>query len=199
MKTNGPLMIKVAAVCLIALILVSAVWSLATSFGLVRIGGAFGSAQILGGRPNGGFPQGNFRNDGNTQPPGNFQPPENFRNGAGPNFAGRTGFSNIFRATRVAGIGLNVAALLLGTVAVIGLFKHTKWGVVLAIILAVLLGLSSLFGVFRIMLPLVLIQSIVKLVLAIAVVVLLLLPATRKVYQPAALVEADDDDDEDGG
>ncbi len=194
-KSNGSVLVKVAGVCLILLLLVSAGWSLATSFGLIRIGGALGSTQILGGRMNGGFPRGDFQNNGNVQPPENFQPPDNFQ---GRSFDGapvRMGGSGLFGVVRWLGIGLNIAALLMGVAAVVGLFKQKKWGAVLAIILAILLGLSSLFGFFRIMMPQAIIQSIAKLVLALAVVVLLLLPSTRKVFRPAAAVEIIDDDD----
>jgi len=196
MNSNGSVFVKVAGVCLILLLLVSAGWTLATSFGLIRIGGALGSTQILGGQMNGEFPRGDFQNNGNIQSPENFQPPENFQGRSFDGSPTRMGGSGLFGVVRWLGIGLNITALMIGVAAVIGLFKKKKWGAVLAIILAILLGLSSLFGLFRIMMPQAIIQTIAKLVLVLAVVVLLLLSPTRKVFQPPAAVEAIDDDDD---
>jgi len=56
MNTNGRMFIKVAAICLIALVLVSAAWSLVSSLGLVRGAGGF----LTAGRLPGAFTGRNF-------------------------------------------------------------------------------------------------------------------------------------------
>jgi uncharacterized membrane protein (DUF2068 family) len=89
--------------------------------------------------------------------------------------------------------GVNIGALVLGLLAAIGLWKQKKWAAILAIILAALLLLTSLTGfasMLRFFSPLVFGEGLIKILLALAVIVLLLLPASRKAY--AKLAEEDD-------
>ncbi len=187
MNSKGSKILTVASIGLILLVLIGAGWSLATNFGWVNAG--FSGNPISGGRMGSGLPRGSLED-------GSFQPPENFQ-GRGGNFSQAGGLTGVFGVVRWLGTGLNLAGLLIGAVAVTGIHKRKKWGVVLAIVLASLIGLTSLFGLFRFAVTLSYAQSLIKVVLAVTVIVLLLLPSARKVYNPASELVDDDDEDED--
>lgn len=217
MKSKGQFLIKTAAICLILLIVVSAAWSLVTGFGLVRgLGGNF----VVGGPGNSFAGRGFNSEDGNFQPPegfqpgdGNFQPPDGgFQGQPGgqlPEGApqGQQNFSGDFRPggailgslslLRWLGVGMSIAAIIAGVFAIIGLFKGKKWGVVLSIILAALLGLSSAFGFIRFTINLTTGIAMLKIFLAAAVIILLLLPAGRQTLTPAASSVPGSEDEED--
>jgi heme A synthase len=128
-----------------------------------------------GGFPQGGFPQGGFPNDQNNQ-------------GTTPNFAPNqqsgVGIARIFRLIRPVTIVFNVLVLVLAVVAAIGLFKSRRWAATLAIVLSILMLLGSFPGLLRIFSPVMLIENVVRMILAVAVIVLLLLPSARNSYQP---------------
>jgi hypothetical protein len=77
---------------------------------------------------------------------------------------------------------LNGILIVLGVVAAIGLFKTKRWGVILAILLSVLLLLLAIPGMLRIFSVLLFAETLVRVLLALAVIVLLLLPQSRKAY-----------------
>ena len=187
MNSKGSKILTASSIGLILLVLIGAGWSLATNLGWVNAG--FGGNPIAGGRMGSGLPRGSFED-------GSFQPPENFQGRTG-NFSRTDGLTGVFGVVRWLGMGLNLAGLLIGAVAVIGIHKRKKWGVVLAIVLAALIGLTSLFGLFRFAVTLSYAQSLIKVALAVAVVVLLLLPSARKAFNPAPALVDDDEDDED--
>lgn len=207
MNSQGSVLVKVAAICLILLIVVSAGWSLATSFGLVN---GFGGARLLNGRP-GNFAGRNF-NDGNRnfQPPQGsqqnqpgFQPPEGSQSDGTTrgqqfqgNFRSRTGLFGLLGVLRWVGTGISIVALIAGVFAAIGLFRRKIWGKTLAIILAALVAVSSLFGFFRLTLNLSTGIALVKILLAAAVIVLLVLPASRAGFKPGVPAGANDETDD---
>jgi hypothetical protein len=65
------------------------------------------------------------------------------------------------------------------------LFKNKRWGAILGIVLAILVILLTIPGMLRIFSAVVLIENLVRILLAVAVIVLLLLPTARKSYVPA--------------
>jgi len=185
MDTQRPAVVTIAAILLIILSLFVASLGIANQYGW--LGGGLGSRQFgvgqirnrnfnpQGGFPQGGFPQGGFPNDQNKQ-------------GTTPNFTPNrqigVGFTRIFRLIRPVTIGLDILLLTLTGVAAFGLFKSKRWGAILAIVLAVLLFLLAIPGLFRIFSAVVLIENLVRMLLAVAVIVLLLLPSARKAYLP---------------
>jgi len=169
---KSPLLIG-AAVCLILLVLISSGYSLAVSLGVLEGGAAANS--LMAGRRSGNFPQRDFEGQ---------LPTENFQDRSGGTMPFGTAATGVFGIIRYLGIGLNIAALLLCVIAVIGIFKQKKWGAVWAIILAALLAITSVTGLFRFGNWISFSLSLVKVLLAIAVIVLLLLPAARRVYNP---------------
>jgi hypothetical protein len=180
MDTQRPAVVTIAAILLIILSLFVAGLGIANQYGW--LGGGLGSRQFGAGQirnrnfnPQGGFPQGGFPNDQNNQ-------------GTTPNFTPNrqigVGFTRIFRLIRPVTIGLDILLLILTGVAAFGLFKSKRWGAILAIVLAVLLFLLAIPGLFRIFSAMVLIENVVRMLLAVAVIVLLLLPSARKAYLP---------------
>ena len=185
MSTQRPALVTIAAILLLILSLLVAGFGMARQFGLYGIG--FGRGQFVpgqlrdrnfnpqGGFPQGGFPQGGFPNDQNNQ-------------GTVPNFAPNQqmgiGIARIFRLIRPVMIALNVILLVLAVVAAIGLFKSRRWAAILAIVLASLLLLTTIPGLLRFFSPVMLIENVVQMLLALAVIVLLLLPSARNSYLP---------------
>ena len=155
----------------------------ANQFGLLRRG--FGTRQFVPGQlgnrnftpPNGftqnGSPQNGFPNDQNnsgTTP--NFNPNRRFG----------TGIATLFRLIQPVLLGLDILMLILSVVAAIGLFKSKRWGAILAIVISILFILFTIPGMLRIFSPVVLIENLLRILLAVAVIVLLLLPPARKAY-----------------
>ena len=183
MNTQRPAVITIAAILLLILSLFVAGLGISSQFGLLGTG--FGNRQFVPGQfrnrnftpqngvPFNGGPNTGFPNDQNNQ-------------GTTPNFTPNTqigvGFTRIFRLIRPVTIVLDMILLVLAVVAAIGLFKNKRWGATLAIVLAVLLFLLAIPGLLRIFSAIVLIENVVRMLLAVAVIVLLLLPSARKAY-----------------
>jgi hypothetical protein len=190
MNTQRPTVVTIAAILLIVLSLFVAGLGIASQYGLLGrgfVGGAFGAGQDRnrnfnpqggfpqGGFPQGGFPQGGFPNDQNN--PGGTQ---NFT----PNRQAAVGLAGLFRLIRPVTIVLDVILLVLAVVAAIGLFRSKRWGAVLGIIISILLILLTIPGMLRIFSAVSLVENLVRIILAVAVIVLLLLPSARKSYLP---------------
>jgi len=200
MNTKRPAILTIAIICLVLLVLFSSGLSLARNFGL--LGTSFGAPGFPFGsmmRGQGNFPQGGFLPsgdlpDGTFQRPGNFDPnnPDTQVNPTTRTFQGGTGAtSGLFRILSFTTTGLNIAALVLGLLAAFGLWKQKKWGAVLAIIVSVLILLTSFSGLLRFFSLLVFGEALFKVLLALAVIILLLLPASRKAYAPPADLDLD--------
>jgi len=190
MNTHRPAVVTIAAILLIVLSFFVAGVGISSQYGL--LGRGFGNRQFVagqfqnrnfnsqGGFPQGGFPQGGF-------PPGGFPNDQN-NSGGTPNFTPNrqlgVGFARLFRLIRPVMIAWNVILLVLAVVAAIGLFKSRRWAATLATVLAVLMFLGAFPGLLRIFSPVMLIENIVRMLLAVAVVALLLLPSARKSYLP---------------
>ena len=183
MHTQRPAVVTIAAILLIILSLFVGGFGIARQYGLLG-GLGFGNRQFLPGQfrgrnfPSGGFPNGGFPNNGLPNDQNNPAGTPNFT----PNRQFGTGLARLFRLVRPVLTGLNVILIVLGVVAAIGLFMSKRWGAVLAIILSALLLLLSIPGMLRIFSPILLVESLVRILLALAVIVLLLLPSARKAY-----------------
>jgi hypothetical protein len=183
-----PTVVTIAAILLIVLSLFVAGLGIASQFGL--LGRGFGAQQFIvrngqnrnlnipggvpqGRFPQGGFPQGGFPNDQNN--PGSTQ---NFT----PNRQVGTGIFRLFRLIQPVTIALDIILLVLSIIAAIGLFKTKRWAAILAIVLAGLVILLSLPGFIRIFAPIILVENLLRILMAAAVIVLLLLPSARKSF-----------------
>lgn len=202
MKMKRPAILTIATICLVALVLVSSGLALARNFGLMD--SIVGSARFPNGmtmRGQGNFPQGGFLQSGDLpgdgvpqQMPDNFDPniPDAQGSATTRTFQGSAGeASGLFRILGFATTGVNIVALVLGLLAAVGLWKQKKWGAVLAIIVSVLILLTSFSGLLRIFSLLLFGEALLKVLLALAVIVLLLLPAARKAYTPPADLDLD--------
>lgn len=178
MEAKRPAAVTIAAILILVLTLFAAGFGLARQYGLLRLGS--GSRQFAPGQfqgrsfnPQGGFPNGSAPNDGSI--PGGVQP---FSGSGAPRL-------NLFRLVRLIRpilTGLNIVIAGLGILAALGLFKTKRWAAVLAIVLALLLFLGALPGMLRIFSWVVLAENLLRMGLAAAVCVLLLLPAARNSY-----------------
>jgi len=207
MNPKRPVTLIIATIVLIVLVLFSSGLTLASNFGL--LGSTFGADGLAGRRFMPGSGSGNLPGDGfnNLQPGtrpdfGNGQPLDNSGSNGGTsqtnpnyqNFQGRTGGINtLSRIIRIATIGLYSAVLILGLLAAFGLWKQKKWAAILAIILSALILLLSIPDLLRIFSWLILGETFLKVLLSLAVIILLLLPASRRAYSPAPALDLDDD------
>jgi hypothetical protein len=183
MDTKRPAVITIGAVLLLILSLLVAGLGVANQFGL--LGRGLGARQFVVGRsgnrnfsPQNGFPQNGF--------PQNGVPNDQNYQGTTPNFAPNrqfgTGFNTLFRLIQPIMLGLDILLLILSVIATIGLFKSKRWGAILAIIISVLMILLTIPGMLRVFSSVLLIENLVRVLLAVAVIVLLLLPAARRAY-----------------
>jgi hypothetical protein len=188
METKRPAVVTIAAILLIVLTVFVAGLGIANQYGLLGQGfgnGRFVAGQLRnrnytsqGGTPQGGFPQGGFTQGGTTNDQTNQGTTNNFVR----NRQAGTGLTSILRLLQPVTLGLDILMLVLAVVAAIGLFKSKRWGVILAIVISVLLILLAIPGMIRIFSAVVLVENLVRILLAIAVVVLLLLPSSRKSF-----------------
>ncbi len=195
MDTKRPPVVTIAAILLVVLALFVAGLGIAGQFGLTRGPRQFAADQFRNrtfNSPNGGTgnPIGALPNgQGNTGSPNGTFPNGQGDTGTTPNFSrtfpgggGGSGLTRLFRLLRPVMIGLDVVLLVLAAVAAFGLIKGKRWGVVLSIILAVLVILLTIPSMIRIFSIVVLVENLARILLAVAVVVLLLLPASRKAF-----------------
>jgi hypothetical protein len=175
--------VTIAAILLLVVSLFVAGLGIASQYGL--LGQGFGNRQFGAGQipnrnftPPNGFPSNGFPNNGVPNDQNNGGTTPNFT----PNRQFGTGFSSILRLIQPVMIGLDILMLILAIVAAIGLFKSKRWGMILAIVISIILILLAIPGMLRIFSTVVLVENLVRIILAIAVVVLLLLPSARKLY-----------------
>lgn len=195
MDTKRPPVVTIAAILLIVLGLFVAGLGIANQFGLFGRGfgnqafvaGQFRNRSITGqnGSPSNGFTNNGSPNNGFTN---NGSPDNGITNNQGttPNFTPNrrvgTGLFSILRLLQPVTLGLDILMLILAVVAAIGLFKSKRWGMILAIVISVLLILLAIPGMLRIFSAVILVENLVRILLAIAVVVLLLLPSSRNSF-----------------
>ncbi len=186
MNTQRPAVVTIAAILLIVLSLFVAGLGIASQYGL--LGRGLGNRQFVAGQ----FRNRNFTPQNGVpfnSGPSTGLPNDQNNQGTTPNFTPNqqigTGLARLIRLIRPVTIGLDIVLFVLSVVAAIGLFKSKRWGAILGIVLAVLVILLSIPGMLRIFSAVVLIENLVRILLAVAVIVLLLLPTARKSYVPA--------------
>jgi hypothetical protein len=191
MDTKKPAEVTIAAILLVVLALFVAGLGIAGQFGLTRGNRQFAAGQFRNRLLN---PQGGGTFNGN---PIGTLPNGQSGQGTTPNFnrtlPGGSVLTRLFRIIRPITIGLDVAMLILAGVAAFGLLKSKRWALIVAIVLAVLLILLSIPSLIRIFSAVVLIENLVRILLAVAVIVLLLLPVSRKAFAPVDDLDLDND------
>lgn len=192
MDTKRPTVVTIAAILLVVLGLFVAGMGIASQYGLERTNRAFAAGQFR----NRSFPSqngGQFNNNPiGTIPNGQTNGQTN--QGTTPNFnrsftggTGGTGLASILRLLRPVTLGLDIGLLVLAGVAAFAMFKGKRWGQILAIVVAAIILLLTIPSLIRIFSAVVLIENLVRILLAVAVIVLLLLPTTRKTYAAASV------------
>jgi len=213
MKNKKNPLLSAASICLILLAVISLVYALITNLGLVNI--YMGQIPAMG---EGGdrFPSEDFREQWEgqqseeqpDQPFGDMQgdgtPPEDFsdRQKIQGDNSQQGDFPQNFNRAGVFGginrwlvIGAYAGVLILAVLAAIFIFKEKKWAVILGISLSIILSGIELFNLFNaINWWLTIVISLVKLLLGISIIVLLLLPATRKLYVKKNDIFTEEDD-----
>jgi hypothetical protein len=203
MISKRPVLLTIASICLVILVIFSAGLTLARNFGLLSP--TFGATGLTNRRFNmgsgqGNLPQGSLNGQqpgdlpglGTGQLPGNMDPNSTGGQPDFQNFQGRTGGGNsLFRILNLVTTGFNIAAIVLGLLAAVGLWRQKKWAAVLAIILSCLILLTSFTGLLRIFSWLTFGEALLKVLLSLAVIILLLLPASRKAYSPPPDLDLD--------
>jgi hypothetical protein len=202
-KAKRPAVVTVAAVLLIVLSLFVAGLGIANQFGLG--GRGFGTRNFTPGQFRGGnfTPPSGFL--GNGTGGNDFQGNGSGSNGIQGNGTGSNGFFNggtgngttrnfVPNRTRLAGIAgilrilrpvmlaLDIIILVLAVIAAIGLFNTKRWAAILAIVVSGLVILLTLPGMLRIFFSINLVENVLRILLAIAVIVLVMLPSARRSY-----------------
>lgn len=179
---DRPVTLLIATLLLLLLVLVYAVLPLT---GLDRSFLRGGTAQFNRGQIQGNFDPNNLPNGQNFNPGTLPQGQNSDQNTQGnQNFSGNRQFnpnSGINRLGRILSNILHWTVIALGVLALVGLWLKKRWGIVLAIILAVTAFAFTVPGIFRPMFSTVTIAANISILLfSVGVVVLSLLPQTRK-------------------
>lgn len=183
MDTKRPSVVTIAAILLVVLALFVAGLGIASQIGLGRTDRAFAAGQ--------------FRRNFNSQNGGQFNnnpfgtlPGGQTNQGTTPNFnptfTGGSGLARLLRVLRPITLGLDIALLILAGIAAFALFTGRRWGQILAIVVAVIILILTIPNLIRIFSTVVLIENLVRILLAAVVIVLLLLPSTRKTMATAS-------------
>lgn len=182
MFKNKPVTMIVAAGLMILLIILTAVFQFAGGRSMNLRGGPGGNLQP------GSMPEGFQPPSGDMPQGGNFQAPQGGFDGGSAgsfqpgNFGGASGTSmKLMQLLRGVQTGASILVMLLGVLAVTGILVGKPWGRTWAIITAILMVLASLSGLFQPGFGFSMIGSIIKMVLAVAVIVLCFLPKSRPV------------------
>ncbi len=187
MDTKRPSVVTIAAILLVVLGIFVAGLGITSQLGLDRTNRAFAAGQFQN-RSFNSLNGGQFNNNPVGTLPGgqtNQGTTPNFNR----NFRGGTGITSLLRTLRPITLGLDIALLVLAGVAAFALFKGKRWGQILAIVVAAIILLLTIPSMIRIFSAVVLIENLVRILLALAVIVLLLLPTTRKSIATATVTD----------
>ena len=183
-----PVTLTIAAVLVLVLIVISAVWPLVGGQSLLgrtglRGGGGFPQRNFSAENSQWGTPPARLRENQNQAAPG--QPGTGTENsGSGTQFqpdgrmpANRGGAMQLMRIFQYA---LYAVELVLGLVAIGGLWASKRWGIVLAIITSAVVLVATAAGFFRPVSMFLLIENLLKVVIAVGVIVLVVLPKPKQ-------------------
>jgi hypothetical protein len=198
-----PITLTIAAILLLVMLLLSSVWPVVGGDRLLGINTGFG--RFSGGFPGGNPPSGNFQQG---TPPGNFPQgtlsaqPNGTQSGFSQNGQNQNGTGNGMNqqfqpgngvrgnrggmmGNRVLQYVLYAVELLLGLAAIVGLWLSKRWGMILAIITSAIVLVATIPSMFRIFSVFSLIENLLKILLAIGIIVLVVIPKPEPV-QPQA-------------
>jgi hypothetical protein len=181
MKTTRSFLVILTSVIVVLLVIAAGIWPL---FG--------GNRTFMQGRPTGQFGQmrGNPPTGGQMPNSGNFQPgfgngQTSRQNSSGNNYGMNWGsdLSTSLKLMQLLRFGVSGAVIFFGLLAVLGIFLMRKWGKVLTIITGAIVLAYTLPNLFRFMGGNLLFEGLIKVILAVAAVVLVFLPDKRSPVQ----------------
>jgi hypothetical protein len=187
-----PLTLTIAVALMFVLILISAVWPMVGGQRLiVGTGPRGGSNSLSGTPPSGNLPQGtpparpnSTQSGANSGQPG--VGPNN--NGSGNQFqpgdGNRGTRGGMMQFTRIFQYILYAVEFILGLIAIGGLWASRRWGIILSIITSAIVLISTIPGIFRSFSTISLIENLLKILLAICIIVLVVLPKFKLVNEP---------------
>jgi hypothetical protein len=199
-----PITLTIAAILVLVMILLSSVWPVVGGDRL--LGMSTVSGRFSGGFPGGNPPSGNFQQG---MPSGNFSQgtppsgqPNGNQNGFNPNGQNQNGTGNGTNQQFQPGTGgrgprggltgnrelqyvLYAVEFLLGVATIVGLWLSKRWGMVLAIITSAVVLIATIPGMFRVFSAFSLIESLLKILLAIGIIVLVVIPKPKQVQTQA--------------
>lgn len=186
-----PVTFIIAAALILVMIILSAVLPMAGGNRLV--GGGFPRAGFAAGAGRFGRSQPGNTQNGTMQTP-NFVPQSGQTPQGQTSSNGSTQFQPGTRGTfngnrtapllRILQYGLYAAELILGLIAIVGLWLSKRWGVVMAIITSAVVLAATIPGMFRMFSTFILVENLLKVILAIAIIVLVVLPRPKPVQTP---------------
>ena len=195
MFKNKPVTLIIASGLMIVLVVLTAVFQfsgIGRGFGMdgARIGNFQPGSRPEGGAfPEGGeLPSGRTMSENGNPPPGseNFQPGSEFSDRTnmqgfqGNNFSSTAINLKLMQLLNGLLIGFSVLVMILGILSVVGMLLAKNWGRVLAIITSILIALTTIVSLFQRMSGLTVAASLLKILLAIAIMVLCFLSKPRQ-------------------
>ncbi|MBA4384444.1 MAG: hypothetical protein C0410_06885 [Anaerolinea sp.] len=184
MFKNKPLTLVIASGLLIVLVVVTLVFQLAGGAVIGnRNGGNFQPGQMPDGAA---LPDGATRPDGAQLPSGgsqDFLPPSGMdggNTGTRPNFSGNNTSMKLMQLLSGVQTGVAILIALLGILSVVGIMLSRDWGRKWAIVTGILVLLALIPSLFQMRFDSSIIITLVKFVLAAAVLVLCFLPKSKQ-------------------
>jgi hypothetical protein len=188
-----PVTLLIAAILVALLVLISAVWPMVSGqklLGGTRFANEPQPAQgnVPTGEPPGGTPPTQPGNGNNRQPMNSNSSTGPMNNGASTTNPGKPGagmnggLADGSIKNRILEYVLYSVILILGLVAFGGLWISRRWGIVVSIITAALVFVETLPGLFRSISTINLVVSLIKVVLAIGIIILVVLPVSQPVH-----------------
>jgi hypothetical protein len=184
-----PNTITIAAILVVVLIVISAVWPLVGGDQLLGIGGSGGPGGGTPQDPQGTNPQGTPRpggtpldgaplSMGDIPQGGQFQPGQ----GGNPDTGTQPGESNgLMPVMRILQYVLYALIIVCGLIAFGGLWSWKRWGSVMAIVTSVIVLVLPVIALFGMVTTISLMENIAVIVIALTTCVLVLLPRSKYV------------------
>ncbi len=176
-----PVTVTIAAILVVFLLLISAVWPLVGGDELLRLGNSGQPGANMPSAPQGNPPEGT--------PPGfdgTMQPPSLPERASQPGMTaamqsnfGKAPNGNGMMPMRILQYVLYALVIVCGLIAFGGLWTWKRWGIVMAVVTSVIVIVMSVMMLFGMVSTVVLVESIIRIVIALAVVVLVLLPKSK--------------------
>ncbi len=182
MFKNKPVTLIIASGLMIVLVILTGLFQFVFSGSPAGMnGGRQGNFQP-GEMPDGAtLPEGGIPPGGGERPSGGgFQPEGNMQGFQGGNISGDSTSMKLMQLVRGFQIGAAVLIMLLGILSVVGMLLNKKWGPTWAIITSVLVALAAIPSLFQRMMGLTLIETLSKIVLAVAIIVICFLPRSHQ-------------------